>query len=51
LEKNWARDLSNVESETNRFDPRYEETGEGVLAAQAAPLNERMEEELAVGVR
>jgi hypothetical protein len=36
---------------TDRFDPRYEETREGVLAAQAEPLDERMEEELAVGVR
>jgi hypothetical protein len=32
-------------------DPRYEEIREGVLAAQAEPLDERMEEELAVGVR
>jgi hypothetical protein len=52
LEKNWDKDLSNVESDTtDRFDPRYEETGEGVLAAQAETLDERMEEELAVGVR
>ncbi len=36
---------------TDRFDPRYEETREGVLAAQAEQLDERMEEELAVGVR
>ena len=34
----------------DRFDPRYEER-EGVLAAQAERLDERMEEELAVGVR
>jgi hypothetical protein len=50
--KNWDEERSNVESETtDRFDPRYEETREGVLAAQAEPLDERMEEELAVGVR
>jgi hypothetical protein len=37
---------------TDRLDPRYEETREeGFLAAQAEPLDERMEEELAVGVR
>jgi hypothetical protein len=52
LEKNWDKDLSNVEREaTDRFDPRYEETREGVLAAQAEQLDERMEEELAVGAR
>ena len=42
LEKNWDKDLSNVEREaTDRFDPRYEETREGVLAAQAEQLDER----------
>jgi hypothetical protein len=53
VEKNWDKDRSNVESETtDRFDPRYEETREGVLAAQAEPLDELMEEvSLAVGVR
>jgi hypothetical protein len=51
-EKNWDKDRSNVENDTtDRFAPRYEETREGVLAAQAEPLDERMEEELAVGVR
>jgi hypothetical protein len=32
-------------------DPQYEEIREGILAAQAEPLNERMEEELAVATR
>jgi hypothetical protein len=36
---------------TDRFAPDYEEEPGEVLAAQAEPLEEMMEEELAVGVR
>jgi hypothetical protein len=41
------RALSSVPCE----EPRYEENREGVLAAQAEPLDDPMEEELAVGMR
>jgi hypothetical protein len=50
--ENWDKELHKVERERpDTFDPRYEEIREGVLAAQAEPLDERMEEELAVGAR
>jgi hypothetical protein len=50
--ENWDKELHKVERERpDTFDPRYEEIREGVLAAQAEPLDERMEEELAVEVR
>jgi len=50
--ENWDKELEKVERErTDRFDPRYQEIREGVLAAQAEPLDEPMEEELAVAMR
>ena len=52
LEKNWDKDLSNVGRETtDNFDPHYEGIQDGVLAAQAEPLDGLTEEDLAVGAR